>query len=58
MQLNDVTKRYDHDAAPALADVTMEVSPGESVAVMGYVRRNASGAVVSATPNSVNDDIP
>jgi putative ABC transport system ATP-binding protein len=35
VQLNDVTKRYDHDAAPALADVTMEVSPGESVAVMG-----------------------
>ena len=35
MQLNDVTKRYDHDAAPALADVTMTVHPGESLAVMG-----------------------
>ena len=35
MQLNDVTKRYDHDAAPALADVTMTVYPGESLAVMG-----------------------
>ena len=35
MQLDDVTKRYDHDAAPALAGVTMTVSPGESLAVMG-----------------------
>ena len=35
VQLNDVTKRYDHDAAPALADVTMTVHPGESLAVMG-----------------------
>jgi putative ABC transport system ATP-binding protein len=35
VQLDDVTKRYDHDAAPALADVTMTVSPGESLAVMG-----------------------
>jgi putative ABC transport system ATP-binding protein len=35
VQLSGVTKQYDHDAAPALADVTMEVSPGESVAVMG-----------------------
>ena len=35
VQLDDVTKRYDHDVAPALADVTMTVSPGESLAVMG-----------------------
>jgi putative ABC transport system ATP-binding protein len=35
VQLDDVTKRYDHDAAPALADVTMTVGPGESLAVMG-----------------------
>jgi putative ABC transport system ATP-binding protein len=35
VQLDDVTKRYDHDAAPALAGVTMTVSPGESLAVMG-----------------------
>jgi len=35
VQLSDVTKRYDQDAAPALAHVTMEVSPGESLAVMG-----------------------
>jgi putative ABC transport system ATP-binding protein len=35
VQLDDVTKRYDHDAAPAVADVTMTVSPGESLAVMG-----------------------
>jgi len=35
VRLDDVTKRYDHDAAPALADVTMTVSPGESLAVMG-----------------------
>jgi putative ABC transport system ATP-binding protein len=35
VQLDDVTKRYDHDAAPALADVSMTVTPGESLAVMG-----------------------
>ena len=27
-------------------------------AVIGYVRRNASGTVASATSNSANDDIP
>jgi len=35
VQLTDVSKRYDSDGAPALADVTMKVSPGESLAVMG-----------------------
>jgi putative ABC transport system ATP-binding protein len=35
VQLSDVTKTYDNDGAPAVAHVTMEVSPGESVAVMG-----------------------
>ena len=35
VQLSNVTKRYDNDGAPAVADVTMEVSHGESVAVMG-----------------------
>ena len=35
VQLSDVTKQYDNDGAPAVAHVTMEVSPGESVAVMG-----------------------
>ncbi|HJZ27880.1 MAG TPA: ABC transporter ATP-binding protein [Streptosporangiaceae bacterium] len=35
MQLTNVTKRYDHDGSPALADVTMDVRPGESLAVMG-----------------------
>ena len=35
VQLTNVTKRYDHDRSPALADVTMDVRPGESLAVMG-----------------------
>ena len=35
VQLTNVSKRYDSDGAPALADVTMVVSPGESLAVMG-----------------------
>jgi putative ABC transport system ATP-binding protein len=35
VQLTDVSKRYDSDGAPALADITMDVSPGESLAVMG-----------------------
>ena len=35
VQLDNVTKRYDHDGSPALADVTMDVRPGESLAVMG-----------------------
>jgi len=33
--LEDVTKRYDGDAAPAVAGVGMQIAPGESVAVMG-----------------------
>jgi len=35
VQLSNVTKRYDTDGSPALADVTMDVRPGESLAVMG-----------------------
>jgi putative ABC transport system ATP-binding protein len=35
VQLTNVTKQYDNDAAPAVAHVTMEVARGESVAVMG-----------------------
>ena len=35
VQLTNVTKRYDHDGSPALADITMDVRPGESLAVMG-----------------------
>jgi len=35
VQLSNVSKRYDNDAAPAVAHVDMEVSRGESVAVMG-----------------------
>jgi putative ABC transport system ATP-binding protein len=35
VQINDVTKRYDGSGEPALEDVTLEVAPGESVAVMG-----------------------
>jgi putative ABC transport system ATP-binding protein len=35
VQLSGVTKRYDTDMAPALASVTMRVSTGESLAVIG-----------------------
>ena len=33
--LEEVTKRYDSDAAPAVAGVTLQIAPGEAVAVMG-----------------------
>ena len=33
--LDEVTKRYDGDAAPAVDGVGMQIAPGESVAVMG-----------------------
>jgi putative ABC transport system ATP-binding protein len=35
VQLTDVSKSYDSDGAPALAHVSMDVSQGESLAVMG-----------------------
>jgi ABC-type lipoprotein export system ATPase subunit len=35
VRLTDVSKTYDSDGAPALAHVTMDVRPGESLAVMG-----------------------
>jgi putative ABC transport system ATP-binding protein len=35
VQLSDVTKRYDHGGAAALARVSLEVAAGEAVAVMG-----------------------
>jgi putative ABC transport system ATP-binding protein len=35
VQLSDVTKRYDQDGSPAVAHVSLEVAPGEALAVMG-----------------------
>ncbi|HTT52998.1 MAG TPA: ABC transporter ATP-binding protein [Streptosporangiaceae bacterium] len=35
IEVNDVTKRYDNDGHPAVDGVTLEVAPGEAVAVMG-----------------------
>jgi len=35
IRLDEVIKRYDSDAAPAVHSVSMEIAPGESVAVMG-----------------------
>jgi putative ABC transport system ATP-binding protein len=35
VRIVNVTKRYDDDAAPALARVSLEVADGESLAVMG-----------------------
>jgi putative ABC transport system ATP-binding protein len=35
VQLTEVSKTYDNDGAPALAHITMDVSHGESLAVMG-----------------------
>jgi putative ABC transport system ATP-binding protein len=35
IQLENVTKRYDDRAAPAVADVSLEVAAGEAVAIMG-----------------------
>ena len=35
IRLDEVTKRYDGDAAPAVDGVSMQIAPGEAVAVMG-----------------------
>ena len=35
IRLEEVTKRYDSDAAPAVDGVSMQIAPGEAVAVMG-----------------------
>src|SRR5262249_10070582 len=35
IRLHEVTKRYDSDAAPAVDGVSMQIAPGEAVAVMG-----------------------
>jgi putative ABC transport system ATP-binding protein len=35
IRLEEVTKRYDGDAAPAVDGVSMQIAPGEAVAVMG-----------------------
>ena len=35
IRLESVTKRYDGDAAPAVDGVSMQIAPGEAVAVMG-----------------------
>ena len=35
IRLEEVTKRYDGDAAPAVDGVSLQIAPGEAVAVMG-----------------------
>jgi putative ABC transport system ATP-binding protein len=35
VQLQNVTKRYDNGAAPAVADVSLKIAAGEAVAIMG-----------------------
>ena len=35
VQINDVTKRYDGSEQPAVDGITLEIAPGEAVAVMG-----------------------
>ena len=35
IRLDEVTKRYNGDAAPAVDGVSMQITPGEAVAVMG-----------------------
>ena len=35
IRLDEVTKRYDSDAAPAVDGVSLQIAPGEAVAVMG-----------------------
>src|SRR6516164_3308464 len=35
IRLDEVTKRYDGDAAPAVDGVSLQIAPGEAVAVMG-----------------------
>ena len=35
IRLEEVAKRYDSDAAPAVDGVSMQIAPGEAVAVMG-----------------------
>ena len=35
VHLNQVTKKYDSGAAPAVSDVSLTVTPGEAVAIMG-----------------------
>jgi putative ABC transport system ATP-binding protein len=35
VQLENVTKRYQDDAEPAVAGVSLGVAPGEAVAIMG-----------------------
>ena len=35
IRLDEVTKRYDGDAVPAVDGVSMQIAPGEAVAVMG-----------------------
>jgi putative ABC transport system ATP-binding protein len=35
VRIDNVTKRYDHDGQPAVDRVSLELAPGEAVAVMG-----------------------
>ncbi len=35
MRIDNVTKRYDKDGQPAVDGVSLDVAPGEAVAVMG-----------------------
>jgi len=42
IRLEEVTKRYDSDAAPAVDGVSVRIAPGAAVAVMGPSGRGKS----------------
>ena len=42
IRLDEVTKRYNGDAAPAVDGVSLHITPGEAVAVMGPSGRGKS----------------
>jgi ABC-type taurine transport system ATPase subunit len=50
VQIDDVTRRYDGSGRPAVDGMTLEIAPGDAMAVMGPFADRGNGGRNTVTP--------